>query len=189
MKKTLLVLYALLTCFLGVNQALAGSVYMYKEASVKHPGRNIEPPEAYELIQKAPRNTFIVDVRTRAEYQFVGHPLGAYLVPIYFLSTIFKGKGYEMLENPDFGKNIMHKFNPEADTLIFMCRSGTRSALAMNAAVKAGWPVEKAYSMMGGFEGGKIKNPNSSFNGRRNGGGWRNEGLPWTYTMDPQRVY
>jgi len=189
MKKPMILLCTLLICLIGVNPALAGSVYSYKTSAVKHPGKNITPSEAYELIKKAPQNTFLVDVRTRAEHQFVGHPVGAYLVPVNFLSSTFKEKGYELVENPDFSKNIMKRFNSENDTLIFMCRSGGRSTMALNAAVKAGWPVERAYSIMGGFEGGKIKNPNSAFNGQRHGGSWRNEGLPWTYKMDPQRVY
>jgi rhodanese-related sulfurtransferase len=189
MKKSLILIYALSICLLGVSQALAGSVYAYKASSVKHPGKNITPPEAYELIQTAPQSTFLVDVRTRAEHQFVGHPVGAYLVPVNFLSTTFKDKKYELVENQDFGKNIMERFNPETDTLIFMCRSGTRSTMALNAAVKGGWPADKAYSIMGGFEGGKIKNANSSYNGARHGGGWRNEGLPWTYKMDAKCVY
>ncbi len=189
MKKPLFLLYILFICLLGATQALAGSVYTYKASSIKHPGKNITPPEAYELIQKAPHNTFLVDVRTRAEHQFVGHPVGAYLVPINFLSTTFKDTKYELVENQDFGKNIMKRFNPETDTLIFMCRSGTRSTIALNAATKAGWPADRSYSIMGGFEGGKIKNTSSSFNGVRKGGGWRNEGLPWTYKMDTQRVY
>ncbi len=189
MKKLLILPSILLICLLGVGPTLAGSVYMYKASSVKHPGKNITPSEAYELTQKAPQNTFLVDVRTRAEHQFVGHPEGAYLVPINFFGTTFKDKKYELVENPEFGKNIMERFNSETDTLIFMCRSGTRSTMALNAAVKAGWPADRSYSILGGFEGGKVKNTYSSFNGVRKGGGWRNEGLPWTYKMDPQRVY
>ena len=189
MKKSLIFLYTLLICLLGTSQALAGTVYTYTASSVKHPGKNITPVEAYELIQKAPQSTFLVDVRTRGEHQFIGHPVGAYLVPINFLSTTFNKKDYALVENPDFGKNIMKRFNPETDTLIFMCRSGTRSTMALNAAIKAGWPAERSYSIMGGFEGGKISNPSSSFNGQRHGGGWKNEGLPWTYKMDSQRAY
>jgi rhodanese-related sulfurtransferase len=189
MKKSLLLLYSLLIVLLGVNLSIAGSVYTYKASPVKHPGKNITPAEAYEMLKKAPGNTFLVDIRTRGEHQFVGHPIGAFLVPVNFMTTRFKVKKYELTENTAFGRNIMERFNPETDTLIFMCRSGTRSTISLNKAVEAGWPAERAYSIMGGFEGGKIKNPNSSLNGQRHGGGWRNEGLPWTYKMDPQRVY
>jgi rhodanese-related sulfurtransferase len=187
MKKSLIL--GMLVCFFGINQAFAGSVYNYAASSVKHPGTNITPAEAHALIQKDPEHTFLVDVRTRAEHQLIGHPVGSYLVPIRFFGTTFKDGEYQMVDNPDFGSRIMQRFKSGTDTLIFMCRSGTRSAMALNAAVRAGWPADKAYSMMGGFEGGKIKHPDSIFNGQRQGGSWKNEGLPWTYAMDPQRIH
>ena len=43
--------------------------------------------------------------------------------------------------------------------------------------------------MLGGFEGDKIKNPNSIYDGKRIFGGWKNEGLPWTYHIDRKLVY
>jgi hypothetical protein len=43
--------------------------------------------------------------------------------------------------------------------------------------------------MMGGFEGDKMKNEFSAFNGKRVLGGWKNEGLPWTYKVDPKFAY
>jgi hypothetical protein len=43
--------------------------------------------------------------------------------------------------------------------------------------------------MTGGFEGDKLKNAASAYNGKRIGGSWRNEGLPWTYGMDTKLVY
>ena len=42
---------------------------------------------------------------------------------------------------------------------------------------------------MGGFEGGKIKCKKSAYHGQRKCGGWRNEGLPWTYSLDKKLVY
>jgi hypothetical protein len=43
--------------------------------------------------------------------------------------------------------------------------------------------------MLGGFEGDKIKCKDSAFNGQRKLGGWKNEGLPWTYHIDKKLVY
>jgi len=34
-----------------------------------------------------------------------------------------------------------------------------------------------------------MKDKNSLFYGQRVGGGWKNEGLPWTYAMDQKLVY
>ena len=43
--------------------------------------------------------------------------------------------------------------------------------------------------MMGGFEGGKNKNKDSIFYKKRWSGGWKLEGLPWTYHMDKKFMY
>jgi rhodanese-related sulfurtransferase len=141
------------------------------------------------MAQKDPAHTFIVDCRTRAEYQYVGHPEGAYNIPLRFLSTKVGEKGYLEVDNPNFGKDLLARFNPETDTLIILCRSGNRSCKACNEAIKAGFAEEKVFNMMGGFEGGKNKNKDSAYYGQRWAGGWRLEGLPWTYKMDPNLMY
>ena len=41
--------------------------------------------EAYDLLNTFP-DTYLIDIRTRAEYQFVGHPYNAYLIPYMVLS-------------------------------------------------------------------------------------------------------
>lgn len=58
-----------------------------------------------------------------------------------------------------------------------------------SSAIKAGFKEEKVFNMMGGVEGGKNKNKESSFYGQRWAGGWKQEGLPWTYSMDPKYMY
>jgi len=94
-----------------------------------------------------------------------------------------------MAANPNFGKDIMARFNPKTDTLLFMCRSGSRSCYACNEAVKAGFAEDKVFNVMGGFEGGKIKCKASAYSGQRKLGGWRNEGLNWTYSMNKKLAY
>lgn len=168
------------------SPTLAGYAYT---SNKPHLGGDVTPAEAYEMIQKDPDHTFLVDCRTRAEYQFVGHPEGAYNIPIRFLSTKVGKKGYVEVDNPDFGKDLLARFNPETDTLIILCRSGNRSCAGCNEAIKAGWPEDKVFNMMGGFEGGKNKNKASSFYGQRWAGGWKLEGLPWTYGMDQDLMY
>ena len=165
---------------------LAGFAY---EANKPHLGGDVTPIDAYEMLQKNPEHTFLVDCRTRAEYQFVGHPEGAYNVPIRFLSTKVGKKGYVEVDNPDFGKDLLARFNPQTDTLIFLCRSGNRSCAGCNEAIKAGWSEDKVFNLMGGFEGGKNTNKASIFYGQRWDGGWQREGLPWTYSMDTALMY
>lgn len=57
-----------------------------------------------------------------------------------------------MALNEHFSQDLKKRFNPDTDTLIFMCRSGGRSCDAANlAASEAQWPADKIYNMMGGI--------------------------------------
>ena len=169
-----------------VSPGFAG--YQYK-VNKDHLGGDVTPAEAYKMVQKDPEHTFLVDCRTRAEYQYVGHPEGAVNIPIRFLSTKPGKKGYVEVNNPDFGKVLNERFNPQNDTLIILCRSGNRSCKGCNEAIKAGFAEDKVFNLMGGFEGGKNKNKASVYHGKRWAGGWKLEGLPWTYKMDKKLMY
>ena len=174
--------------FFVVSLASAG----YKYSAVQeHAGGDITPIEACEMVKKNPEHTFLIDVRTRAEYQVIGHPKGAYNIPYKFFTTkLGKKNKYSTKVNENFGNDLKARFNPETDTLIIMCRSGKRSCNAADAAVKAGFNADKIFSIMAGFEGGKCKIKDSAFKGQRaGGGGWRLEGLPWTYNMKKELVY
>lgn len=91
-----------------------------------------------------------------------------------------------MKANPDFTAQLNAKLTElkaEKDTtLIVMCRSGsTRSAPVVNLLAKQGYT--QAWTVVDGFEGGKLKQGNSK--GVRAVNGWRNSGLPWSYKVDP----
>ena len=184
MKKIFLVL---LSCLLLCGGSALGG-YQYK-IKVDHEGCNVTPSQAYEMVQKDPKHTFIVDIRTRAEYQLIGHPVGAYNIPSKFWNGKLGEKKYGMTNNPGFEKDLLAAFNPATDKLIFICRSGKRSCFACTAAIKAGWNPKNVCNILGGFEGDKIENKNSIYNGQRKLGGWRNEGLPWTYHINKRLVY
>jgi len=184
MKKLFL---GLLSClFLFVGSAFGG--YQYK-IKVDHEGGNVTPSQAYEMVKNDPNHTFIIDTRTRAEYQLIGHPVGAYNIPFKFWNGILGKKKYGMTNNSNYGRDLLERFNPATDKLIFMCRSGKRSCLSCIASIKAGWNPKNVFNMLGGFEGDKIKNKNSIYDGQRKVGGWRNEGFPWTYHIDKKLVY
>ena len=70
----------------------------------------------------------------------------------------------------------------KTDTLLLTCRSGGRSALAVNALAKAGFT--HVYNIIDGFEGDKVEEPGSLYAGKRLKNGWKNSGLPWTYDGD-----
>ncbi|MGD9008045.1 MAG: rhodanese-like domain-containing protein [Desulfobacteraceae bacterium] len=190
MRKSIRIVIPLLalTLFCLIPIAAAGTTYQYTAKDKDHAGGDVTPTEALKMAQ-ADAHTFIVDVRTRPEYVLVGHPTMAHHVPISFWTGKHTTKKYGMTTNASFAQDLTSRFDPKTDTLIFMCRSGGRSCAAADAAAKAGWPTGKIYNMLGGFEGDKIKNADSAFNGKRTMGGWKNEGLPWTYKVDDKLAY
>ena len=80
----------------------------------------------------------------------------------------------------------MKAFVP-TDTLLLMCRSGGRSALAVNGLAKAGFT--HAYNVTDGFEGDKVDDPESAYHGKRMKNGWKNSGSPWTYEVDLELLW
>lgn len=165
--------------------ALHKGVYPVKQP---HEGTDIKPVDAYRLI-KENKNVFIVDVRTRYEYQDIGHPEGAYNIPVFFYTTETGEKGYKMEPNENFCRDLQDRFKSRKVSLLMICRSGYRSTTAAQKAIDCGFNKENVYNVLGGFEGDKIHEGESPFYGKRMVGGWRLEGLPWTYQMLPGLMY
>jgi len=91
-----------------------------------------------------------------------------------------------MRDNPDFMGEVTAKLKP-SDTIYVMCRSGGRSAKTVDILAEAGFTT--VYNIVDGFEGDKIKDEGSYFNGKRMRNGWKNSGVPWTYALDPDLIY
>jgi rhodanese-related sulfurtransferase len=130
----------------------------------------------------------ILDVRSPGEYIFVGHAPMAVNIPIRFLGPrVDAGTNRPVMPlNENFVADVQKRFKP-ADTLLVMCRSGGRSAAAVDMLAKAGY--KNVYNIVDGFEGDALKLPGSYNNGRRLVNGWKNSGAPWTYRLDPQLTY
>ena len=73
------------------------------------------------------------------------------------------------------------------DTLLVTCRSGGRSAIAVNMLAKAGFV--NAYNIIDGMEGDKVNDPGSAYHGKRMKNGWKNSGAPWTYDVNPELIW
>lgn len=156
----------------------------------KHKGGDVTPKEAYEMLKKDPEHTFIVDVRTRYEYMDIGHPVGAYNIPWkFYTNKLSKKNKYKKTKNKNFCNDLKAQFNPKTDTLFMLCRSAKRTIASSIAAVDCGFKEDKVFNLLGGFEGDKIKDKQSPNYGKRMVGGWRLEGLPWTYKMDSKLIY
>ena len=122
----------------------------------------LTPREAFDLLRLAP-GAKIVDVRTRAEWDWVGRVPEA--VEIEW--NQYPGG----VSNPNFLAELKRQIDTEA-LVMFLCRSGVRSIGAATAASAAGYT--NCYNILEGFEGDKDAS------GHRNTvGGWRMAGLPW----------
>ena len=124
----------------------------------------LSPSDAYAVIKAVP-NARLIDVRTRPEWDYVGH------VPE---SSLLEWNAYpDGRRNPEFLPELRVKApDPEAP-VFFLCRSGQRSDSAARVAAAAGY--SKAFNVLEGFEGDKDAQ------GQRGKlGGWRKAGLPWT---------
>ena len=75
MKLKALIITFIIAFIFSVTAVAAQEVYPVKG---KHKGGDVTPIEAYKMLKKDPKHTFLVDVRTRYEYQDIGHPVGAY---------------------------------------------------------------------------------------------------------------
>jgi rhodanese-related sulfurtransferase len=121
------------------------------------------PAEAHALMQSLPEAK-LVDVRTRAELEWVGRVPGSVAIEW----NTWPGGG----RNPNFIAELETLIGKNA-IVMFLCRSGVRSHHAAIAVTEAGYT--DAYNILQGFEGDKDSS------GQRNRlGGWRFAGLPWT---------
>jgi len=131
----------------------------------------VKPPEAWHILQQDPR-AVLLDVRSRVEFAYVGHPPGAVNIPwkdppVAPVDPGFVDKVYAALE----------RLNPQAEhieelTILALCRSGARSRAAGEALQARGF--KRVYNIAEGFEGDLDSN-------RHRGmiNGWRAHNLPW----------
>jgi len=121
------------------------------------------PREANALLEQIP-GARLVDVRTQAEWEYVGHVPESVLVE---WNTYPGGQ-----RNHRFLEDLRARVPGDAAPVMFLCRSGARSHYAAAAATEAGYA--SSYNILQGFEGDKDAR------GRRSTiGGWRFAGLPW----------
>ena len=129
--------------------------------------------EAWDLLTGEP-GAQLVDVRTMAEWNFVGLPD---LSSIARRTHCIEWQTFPTMQpNPDFAATVAETLRgagagPQTPVL-FLCRSGARSRAAAAALTRAGF--EKAFNVAGGFEG--------DLDGEGHRGaitGWKAAGLPW----------
>ncbi|MGZ4511975.1 MAG: rhodanese-like domain-containing protein [Mycobacterium sp.] len=134
---------------------------------------DITPLEAWKMLSDNP-DAVLVDVRTDAEWRFVGVPdLSSLGREVVFIEWNTSDGAY----NANFADELRDRVPPDASEpegerpVVFLCRSGNRSIGAAEVATRAG--ITPAYNVLDGFEG--QLNPE----GHRGESGWRAIGLPW----------
>ena len=128
----------------------------------------INPLEAQALLTEQP-GARLIDVRSKMEFDYVGHPIVAIHVPWKEFPS--------WDENPNFCDDVRKALVASGidglDTPVLMlCRSGVRSKNAGNTLIKEGFG--QVYNVLEGFEGDKDDS-----NHRGTLGGWRFRGLAW----------
>ncbi len=127
---------------------------------------DVTPTQAWELLEQG--DAVLVDVRTQAEWSFVGVPdtTAAATRPLFVeWSSLTSGP------NPAaFVEAVTAQVDP-GTPIVLLCRSGQRSAAAAAALTAAGYGP--AYNIVDGFEGPVDAE------GHRGAAGWRADGLPW----------
>lgn len=134
---------------------------------------DIDVQQAWDMLAADPKAQ-LIDVRTAAEWTYVGLPD---LSPLGREVHAIEWQSFPSGEiNPDFTRvtaEQMKLAGADSDTpLLFLCRSGARSKAAAVAMTRAGF--SRAYNIAGGFEG--------NLDGQRHRGnvnGWKASGLPW----------
>lgn len=153
-------------------------------------GLYLTPREAADVMAREGAKILFVDVRTRAEMMFTGWaPAIDGNVPFVDVTEFWdwddKEGRYRLDANPTFsqdvGRLLTAKGLAKTDRVIVMCRSGDRSARAIEKLAEAGFT--QVYNQYEGFEG------DLSPEGRRSVNGWRNAGLPWTFKPDKAKFY
>ena len=125
----------------------------------------VTPPVAWALVESG--QAVLVDVRSGEERKFVGH------VPESL--HVAWATGTALTRNPRFARELearLAKHGGKDAVALLLCRSGKRSALAAEAAAKAGF--RHVFNVLEGFEG-EI----DAHQHRGGAGGWRFHGLPW----------
>lgn len=123
---------------------------------------SVSPQEAWSLVSTG--QALLVDVRTPEELKFVGHVPGSLNVPW--------ATGTSLTRNPRFARELEAKVKDKHQRVLLLCRSGKRSALALEVARRAGFT--RISNIREGFEG-ELDDKQQ----RGRGDGWRFHDLPW----------
>ena len=136
---------------------------------------DLSPRESWELLSKNQEGQ-LVDVRTVAEWNFVGVPD---LSPLKRETVFCEWQRFPAGTNPAFVDEVVESLkrtnHRKGAPLVLLCRSGARSRAAAIALSAAGYAP--CFNVKDGFEGALDVERH-----RGAAAGWKAEGLPWVQT-------
>lgn len=188
---TTIITLSLISAFSG--SALASDWSNLSKKKQTKLGLYMTAEDAYKHTMANMKKTLFVDTRTPSELNYLGAATVMDVhIPLVFMDTTAwddKKHRYKRAENKNFVSDVdaalKKKGLSKDDAVILMCRSGKRSAKAADMLADAGYT--KVYSVVDGYEGDKAKDGPDK--GRRTVNGWKNSGLPWTYSLDKDYMY
>jgi len=193
LKRFLMPAVALAVLSVFANVAMAQDWSTLNKKKQTKLGLYMTAEQAYKYTDANMDSTLFVDVRTPSELNYLGAAtvMDAHVPTVFMDSSGWNDKKhrYKRRKNENFvadiGKALKKKGLSKNDTIILMCRSGKRSAAAVNVLADHGYT--KVYTVVDGYEGDKVKEgPNK---GKRMKNGWKNSGMPWTYSLDRDYMY
>ena len=195
MKKLLAVtLSTLILTLSAASVSFAGEWDNLPKKKVTTLGLYLHPTDAMKYVQENQGKVLFLDVRSREEVQFLGMSTLVDANIPYMQNPEWPewndaGKNFKLVPNSNFAADVERRLKEKGlaknDPIILMCRSGDRSSLAVNLLAKQGYT--KVYSVTEGYEGDIVAD--GPLKGTRSINGWKNDGLPWSYELDKQKVY
>jgi rhodanese-related sulfurtransferase len=140
-------------------------------AQGKNYAGDVSAKQAWDIL-KEEEGACLIDVRTRAEWMFVGVPdieeLGKQTLFVEWQNT--QGQNSAFVD--EVQRKLKERNTPAKTQLLFLCRSGQRSRAAAISCTEAGFTA--CYNIASGFEGDLDQDRH-----RGTLNGWRHGGLPW----------
>jgi rhodanese-related sulfurtransferase len=158
-------------------------------------GLYVDSKEAFQMKTSADgKSMLFVDVRDPLEIQFTGFTdvVDVHIPYIQINPKKWNEKRnvYDLEVNPAFESLIAKALtdrNLGKDTpIILMCRSGGERG-APSAKMLEGKGYKQVYVVTDGFEGDTIKDGDKK--NWRLVNGWKNAGLPWSYSLNKAKMY
>ena len=131
--------------------------------------RNLLPKMAVDRLNENPE-AVLIDVRTSAEYKYVGFPENSILIP-WFDEPDLNSDPLAFCEAVN--NHLSDRSDILSTELILICRSGFRSNEALKCLQSNGFTCVS--HVASGFEGDLDENDH-----RGNLNGWKNDGMPWS---------